>query len=77
MAFTLFNIVYPLSRSVRASRGMRKTKELRRFLLYSLYAWGVPSVLTTVTVLIDHYELVPTDWSPQMVNMNQCWFKRK
>lgn len=73
------NIFFPkmIFRSVRASRGMRRTKEMRRFLLYSLYAWGMPTVLTTATICIDYYELMPDEWSPQMIHSNTCWFRRK
>lgn len=67
----------PLSRSVRTSRGMGKTKELRRFLLYSLYAWGVPTLLTVLTLFVDYWHLVPDIWSPQMGSKNVCWFGRE
>lgn len=56
---------------------MRRTKEMRRFLLYSLYAWGMPSVLTTATICVDYFHLLPEDWSPQMIHSNTCWFQRK
>lgn len=65
------------SRSVHTSRGMRRTKEMRRFLLYCLYAWGVPTVLTVLTVIVDYFHLVPEKWSPQMGAKNMCWFARE
>lgn len=69
--------VLHLSRSVRSSRGMAKTKELRRFLLYSLYAWGVPSLLTALTIMVADWHLVPDKWSPQLGTKNTCWFSRE
>lgn len=33
------------SRSVRASQGIRRTKEMKRFMYYSLYAWGFPFLM--------------------------------
>ncbi len=64
-------------RSTRTSRGMRKTKELRRFLLYSLYAWGVPTILTAITFSVDYWHIVPDIWSPKFILENNCWFTRK
>lgn len=64
-------------RSMQMSRGMQKHKELRRFLLYSLYAWGVSGGLTAVTVLFDHYAWLPDDWSPTIIRDNSCWFGSK
>ena len=72
----IINFVW-FTRSIRISRGMEKSKETRRFLMYSLYAWGVPSISATLTVLVDHFQLVPEIWSPQMGIKNVCWFGRK
>ncbi|KAJ6648616.1 G-protein coupled receptor Mth2, partial [Pseudolycoriella hygida] len=62
---------------VRTSRGMLRNKELRRFLFYSLYAWGVSAMLTTLTYLVDYYHLVPDEWSPRIGSKNVCWFQRE
>lgn len=60
---------------MRTSRGMQKAKELRRFLLYSLYAWGVAGLLTALTMLFDVYAWLPDDWNPDLITENHCWFQ--
>lgn len=40
--------------SIRAHHGIRRTKEMKRFMLYSLYAWGFPFVMVSSVVLFSH-----------------------
>lgn len=60
-------------RSVRQSRGMRKTRDTRRFVCYSIYAWGIPAILTTFVHLVDKYTLLHSDYLPNM-GKRSCWF---
>lgn len=60
---------------MRTSRGLQKAKELRRFLLYSLYAWGVAVLLTTVTMLFDVNAWLPDGWNPNLITDDKCWFQ--
>lgn len=62
---------------MRTSRGMRRNKELKRFLFYSLYAWGVPIVLTTITILTDVFKPLPSGFNSYLISDNRCWFDRK
>lgn len=52
---------------------MRKTRDTRRFLCYSIYAWGIPITLTTIVHLVDKYTLLHSDYLPNM-GMRSCWF---
>ncbi|KAJ9592790.1 hypothetical protein L9F63_015568 [Diploptera punctata] len=54
-------------RSLRQSSGSRKQRERRRFLFYSMYAWGVPSALTAISIVMDVLDDVsPPDLKPAM-----------
>lgn len=61
---------------MRTSRGMRRNKELKRFLFYSLYAWGVPLVLLTITALTDVYKPFADGWNSYLISENKCFFMR-
>lgn len=52
---------------------MRKTRETKRFLIYSLYAWGIAISLTTFVYLIDKFTLLHSDYLPNM-GKRSCWF---
>lgn len=51
----------------------QKLKERKRFLFYSLYAWGVPLVLTGQAVAAQFSGLVPEYVNPQ-VGDEKCFF---
>lgn len=41
--------------SIRTHHGIRRTKEMKRFMLYSLYAWGFPFIMVCFVVLFFTY----------------------
>lgn len=49
-------------------------RQLRKYLLYSLYAWGFPAVCVTIALLLD-YSIIsaPADYQPAFGTRN-CWF---
>ncbi|GAB0095981.1 probable G-protein coupled receptor Mth-like 3 [Sergentomyia squamirostris] len=61
--------------TVRNSRGMRKTRDTCRFSLYSLYAWGIPLLLTLFTYAVDSFEWFPEEYRPNM-GVRSCWFSQ-
>lgn len=64
--------------SLRTSFTLRRNKDRRRFIYYSIYAWGVPLLWTATTIWVDQKKLLPDKWSPRMApNGNMCWFTRK
>lgn len=79
MIFKLFSVeksIYEtrhLRRTVRQSRGLRKTRDTKRFIGYSVYAWGIPLFLTTFLHLVDKFSLLHSDYLPNMGNRS-CWF---
>ncbi|PSN54243.1 hypothetical protein C0J52_09245 [Blattella germanica] len=80
-AFSWLNVMcfdiwwtFGVVRSLREGSVTRKQREKRRFLMYSVYAWGVPSALTILTVLIDIIDdLAPVEIKPDM-GSDHCWF---
>uniref|UniRef100_A0A8D8EYJ3 G-protein coupled receptor Mth2 n=2 Tax=Culex pipiens TaxID=7175 RepID=A0A8D8EYJ3_CULPI len=55
------------------SSGVVKQGERRRFLYYSLYAWGCPLILLGLLALIDNTSFVPEDFRPQ-ISAYHCYF---
>lgn len=63
---------------MRSSFVLRRNKDRRVFIYYSIYAWGAPLLWTTITILIDQHKWVSDAWSPTMAQYgNICWFSRK
>jgi hypothetical protein len=56
--------------------GSRKQREKRRFIVYSMYAWGLPSLLTALTAAVDVLDLSPPTLKPDM-GVHYCWFSSK
>lgn len=48
----------------------------RRFLLYSLYSWLVPAVLTALVKVADSSDLLPVDYRPSF-GSPACWFGQR
>jgi len=52
-----------------------------RFALYSLYAWIVPALMVTGTLLIELMDTAPTPWIPAEYHpafgRNVCWFGQR
>ncbi|XP_069688377.1 G-protein coupled receptor Mth2-like isoform X2 [Periplaneta americana] len=81
-AFSWLNIMcfdiwwtFGVIRSKRLGAGSRKQRECRRFAVYSLYAWGLPSVLTALTAAMDVLDLSPPTLKPDM-GVHYCWFSK-
>lgn len=55
---------------------MRKTKEFKQFIFYSIYAWGVPFLITIITFLVEFYDIVPETFRPN-IGEKSCWFNRE
>lgn len=60
-------------RSVRMVQPLRKSgAEWRRFLWYSLNAWGFASILTLVMFILDEYPIaIELDAN---IGSGMCWF---
>ncbi|XP_049545484.1 G-protein coupled receptor Mth2-like isoform X2 [Anopheles darlingi] len=56
------------------SRG--RTTERRKFLYYSLYAWGVPVLFLSLVIIFDHTELISYNLRPN-VGEEGCFLKEE
>ncbi|CAH1388365.1 unnamed protein product [Nezara viridula] len=53
----------------------RRKRDMRRFWLYSLYAWSVPSLLTAASIAADHTNTVPVWLRPLIGTENKSCHK--
>ncbi|KAG5676842.1 hypothetical protein PVAND_006649 [Polypedilum vanderplanki] len=79
-AFSWLNVmcldIYWTFGSVRASHSIRRTKEMKKFVYYSAYAWGVPFIMTIFTYMIDFYKVLPAKLQPN-IGKSKCWFEEQ
>ncbi|CRL01349.1 CLUMA_CG014319, isoform A [Clunio marinus] len=61
-------------KSIRMSHGIRRTKEVKRFFCYSLYAWGFPCLVTIHTYMLDSHNVLPEKFKPN-IGESSCWFE--
>ncbi|XP_072393650.1 G-protein coupled receptor Mth2-like isoform X1 [Diabrotica undecimpunctata] len=50
--------------------------ELRKFIFYSIYAWGTPLILTLITLLFSEWKVLPFAIQPYIGNV-KCFFDVK
>ena len=62
---------------VRFLRGSVKERERKKFLLYSVYAWGAPLIMLVVCLLMDLIPDVPGTFIKPEFGVTKCWFKSK
>jgi hypothetical protein len=60
---------------VRFLRGSVKERERKKFLLYSVYAWGAPLIMLVVCLLMDLIPDVPGTFIKPEFGVTKCWFK--
>lgn len=58
---------------MRMSHGIQRSNETKRFICYSLYAWGFPFLLTVITFVTDLSNLLPDEYKPNL-GVSSCWF---
>lgn len=72
----MYRNVYVLDfRSAKKKHGF-KGKQNKRFLLYSLYGWGLPTVITAVTVTLTKSDVLSEKFRPNFGH-GRCWFTCK
>ncbi|EEB14456.1 class B secretin-like G-protein coupled receptor GPRmth1, putative [Pediculus humanus corporis] len=57
--------------------GRVKVKELKKYILYSFYAWGCPTLILLVTVAIDYSPNVPDFIIKPNIGTKKCYFETK
>jgi G protein-coupled receptor Mth (Methuselah protein) len=60
---------------VRPPGGSQRDRDRRKLFFYSLYAWGGPSALTIIALIVDYSPGISED-SPFKPNVGviKCWF---
>ncbi|XP_018783426.1 PREDICTED: G-protein coupled receptor Mth2 [Bactrocera latifrons] len=59
--------------SAKKKRGFQ-TKDMGRFILYSLYGWGLPTLMTTITVTLAKSDLLTNENLRPNFKQGRCWF---
>ncbi|CAK1551200.1 unnamed protein product [Leptosia nina] len=67
-----FDIWRTFSHGYRGSSNKRREK--KRFGLYALYAWGVPAVLTSITIAMQFSQDLPINIVTPGFGSQRCWF---
>lgn len=49
----------------------------RQFVWYSLYAWGGPLIITTISVIVDNYDGIPEVFKPGYGKYDICWMNNR
>lgn len=52
-----------------------KGSERRRFLCYSLYAFGIPTSLVTLIYVFEKAEIIPKEFRP-VIGVERCWVQK-
>ncbi|KAL1132465.1 hypothetical protein AAG570_010420 [Ranatra chinensis] len=70
-----FDIYWAFS-GIRNLKGSAKERELKKFLLYALYAWGCPLILLVFTLIMDYSSILPASspYKPDM-GLKNCFFE--
>ncbi|XP_071648680.1 G-protein coupled receptor Mth2-like isoform X1 [Temnothorax longispinosus] len=58
----------------RSLQGSVKQRERKKFVMYSIYAWGSASILTVICVIMDFVPSVPKELIRPEIGVTKCWF---
>lgn len=73
----LFTKEFLIFRGFRSLHGSVKQRERKKFLIYSIYAWGCAAILTGICAIMDFLPKIPNYLiKPDFGKMN-CWFTSK
>ncbi|XP_011698575.1 PREDICTED: G-protein coupled receptor Mth2-like [Wasmannia auropunctata] len=55
-------------------RPVHKKKKKKRFILYSLYAWGTTFLVSAASAIMDHAPGIPKNWTRPKMCTRKFWF---
>ena len=64
-------------RGFRSLQGSVKQREQKKFILYSIYAWGGASILTSICLVMEFVPDLPDYLIKPDFNQDKCWFQCK
>ncbi|XP_055913700.1 G-protein coupled receptor Mth2 isoform X2 [Eupeodes corollae] len=73
--FWLSVISFDLFYNIRAPRG--RYNEKKRFILYSIYAWGLAFISLCLTYFAQQSTFISNDWKPAIGSEELCWLQMK
>ncbi|XP_046681532.1 G-protein coupled receptor Mth2-like [Homalodisca vitripennis] len=59
---------------LRPLRGSVKEREHKKFIMYSLYAWGCPLIILVITLIIELVPSIPDSFIKPEFGVIKCWF---
>ncbi|XP_071446664.1 G-protein coupled receptor Mth2-like [Hetaerina americana] len=62
---------------LRPLRGSLRERERKKFLIYSLYAWGCPLLILIVCIVMDYAPGIPDTYLKPRFGVQKCWFSGK
>lgn len=65
---------YDFRRGFRSLQGSVRQRERKKFIMYSIYAWGSASVLTIICAIMDFVPTVPKELIRPEFGVDRCWF---
>ncbi|XP_067015314.1 G-protein coupled receptor Mth2 isoform X3 [Anabrus simplex] len=61
----------------RPPQGSVSERDRKKFIYYSLYAWGSPTIILIVTAVMEFVESIPDTYLKPNFGVKACWFKEK
>ncbi|KYM98041.1 G-protein coupled receptor Mth2 [Cyphomyrmex costatus] len=58
----------------RSLQGSVKQRERKKFIMYSIYAWGSASLLSIICAIMDFVPSVPKELIRPEIGVTKCWF---
>ncbi|KAG5321077.1 MTH2 protein, partial [Pseudoatta argentina] len=58
----------------RSLQGSVKQRERKKFIIYSIYAWGSASLLSIICAIMDFVPSVPKELIRPEIGVTKCWF---
>ncbi|XP_076225665.1 G-protein coupled receptor Mth2 isoform X2 [Nomia melanderi] len=58
----------------RSLQGSVKQRERKKFVIYSIYAWGSATILTCICILMEYLPNIPENFIRPQFGVGSCWF---
>jgi G protein-coupled receptor Mth (Methuselah protein) len=69
--------MYLMFSGFRPLRGNIREHEAKKFIIYSIYAWGCTSLISIITFGMEELPYLPTGVIRPGIGISNCWFDCK